>query len=158
MGTRHFIGVKQNKEYKVAQYGQWDGYPENKGVRVLEIIKKHRKQIEKILPKVRFFTEKEIEDVDEANWEETHPQLSRDMSVKVLEWILNQDENTDIYLRDRSDWLTETAWAYIIDFDENKLNVYKSCDSFICSFDLDNLPSNDEFIKKIHKTIKAKKL
>jgi len=30
MGTRHLTMVIQNKEPKVAQYGQWDGYPEVK--------------------------------------------------------------------------------------------------------------------------------
>lgn len=38
MGTRHFIGVKQNGEFKVAQYGQWDGYPSGQGANVLKFL------------------------------------------------------------------------------------------------------------------------
>ena len=30
MGTRHLIAVQLDGEYKIAQYGQWDGYPEGK--------------------------------------------------------------------------------------------------------------------------------
>ena len=40
MGTRHTTAVKQNGEYKVAQYGQWDGYPEGAGVSILSFLKK----------------------------------------------------------------------------------------------------------------------
>lgn len=28
MGTRHLTAVVIDGDYKVAQYGQWDGYPE----------------------------------------------------------------------------------------------------------------------------------
>ena len=36
MGTRHLTMVIQNKEPKVAQYGQWDGYPDGTGKNILE--------------------------------------------------------------------------------------------------------------------------
>jgi hypothetical protein len=39
MGTRHFIGVKQNREFKVAQYGQWDGYPTTALAKIVEFLK-----------------------------------------------------------------------------------------------------------------------
>ena len=31
MGTRHIIAVYVNGEYKIAQHGQFDGYPEHVG-------------------------------------------------------------------------------------------------------------------------------
>jgi len=39
MGTRHLIAVAIDGEYKVAQYGQWDGYFEGQGVDVLNFLK-----------------------------------------------------------------------------------------------------------------------
>lgn len=38
MGTRHLIAAKVDGEYKLAQYGQWDGYPEGQGVAVLDFL------------------------------------------------------------------------------------------------------------------------
>ena len=35
MGTRHMIAVVSDDKYRVAQYGQWDGYPSGQGVGVL---------------------------------------------------------------------------------------------------------------------------
>jgi hypothetical protein len=35
MGTRHLIAVQLGGEYRVAQYGQWDGYPDSAGIDVL---------------------------------------------------------------------------------------------------------------------------
>ena len=32
MGTRNLTVVFMDGEYKVAQYGQWDGYPEGQGI------------------------------------------------------------------------------------------------------------------------------
>jgi len=40
MGTRHLICVVKGKEYIVAQYGQWDGYPTGQGIGVLNFFKK----------------------------------------------------------------------------------------------------------------------
>ncbi|HCQ9645363.1 TPA: hypothetical protein OMQ22_003603, partial [Acinetobacter baumannii] len=39
MGTRHLICVQHNNEYKVAKYGQWDGYPSGQGAGILEFLK-----------------------------------------------------------------------------------------------------------------------
>lgn len=39
MGTRNLTMVYSNGEYKVAQYGQWDGYPEGLGSQLLKYLK-----------------------------------------------------------------------------------------------------------------------
>lgn len=38
MGTRHLIEVVVDGQIKVAQYGQWDGYPSGQGVDVLKFL------------------------------------------------------------------------------------------------------------------------
>ncbi|RYP26069.1 hypothetical protein DL767_008172 [Monosporascus sp. MG133] len=38
MGTRHLILVYYKGQYRIAQYGQWDGYPEGQGVTVLRFV------------------------------------------------------------------------------------------------------------------------
>ena len=40
MGTRNLTMVISQEKTKVAQYGQWDGYPEGQGVKILSILKK----------------------------------------------------------------------------------------------------------------------
>ena len=40
MGTRNLITVTLNKKKVVAQYGQWDGYPEGQGKTVHEFLSK----------------------------------------------------------------------------------------------------------------------
>ena len=35
MGTRNLTIVYYDGDYRVAQYGQWDGYPEGAGIEVL---------------------------------------------------------------------------------------------------------------------------
>ena len=39
MGTRSLIAVKSNEKYKIAQYSQWDGYPDGQGKTVLEFLR-----------------------------------------------------------------------------------------------------------------------
>lgn len=39
MGTRHLIAVCIDGKYPIAQYGQFDGYPEGAGVDILNILR-----------------------------------------------------------------------------------------------------------------------
>ena len=61
MGTRNLTKViDRNGEIKVAQYGQWDGYPSGQGVNALLHAYNHQ-AIEKGLARVRFATDEELE-------------------------------------------------------------------------------------------------
>ena len=144
MGTRHFIGVKLNREFKVAQYGQWDGYPSGQGADVLKFLSG---------ADLKVFAEKVSKCVfiDGANirqkWidigrdpEDTssfvsielsnkfaaaYPQLSRDAGAQVLTMVMESENGLE--LCDNADFLNDglfCEFAYIIDLDEQKLLCY----------------------------------
>ena len=45
MGTRHLTAVHVDGEYKIAQYGQWDGYPEGQGMTALTFARRISTQV-----------------------------------------------------------------------------------------------------------------
>lgn len=58
MGTRNLtMVISQEGEKKVAQYGQWDGYPSGVGASVLAFLKNEElfEKLKSNLSKVRFF-------------------------------------------------------------------------------------------------------
>jgi hypothetical protein len=101
MGTRNLTKVVDSEGItRVAQYGQWDGYPEYTGTRILDFIKEHKmlETIEKSLVKARFITQEENQELiklytDEngmmtfeqgAEWSVMYPSLSRDTGCDIL--------------------------------------------------------------------------
>lgn len=56
MGTRNLTCVVLDGEYKVAQYGQWDGYPEGQGRTILEFLSQEgaQEQLKLALKRCRF--------------------------------------------------------------------------------------------------------
>lgn len=148
MGTRHLIVVKKDNVIKVAQYGQWDGYPSGRGVEVLNFLrnKKRIKKLSEKLKNVRFFeaegkdkvfidgynkrcgngfAENDKRTDEDKKWFDNY--LSRDLSVKLLYNIMdNKDE--EILLSNDYDFGKESLfceWAYIIDLDSKTLEVFQ---------------------------------
>jgi len=195
MGTRHLIAVQSENEYKIAQYGQWDGYPSGQGLGVLGFlsIPENIKKLKEGLTKTRFIDEEKdkvfIENYNSAcpkwsnepdnrseeqiNWWRNY--CSRDLGCEILSNIANSDDN-EILLRSNIDFAADSLfceWAYVIDLDANKFEVYVGFNKvpfletethrfsflpieknneyyhvrMIASFDLNNLPSNDEFLE-----------
>lgn len=138
MGTRHLIAVQIDGEYKVAQYGQWDGYIEGQGVDILDFLLSLDGEYELLKKKIRkcsFLTPDEIDtindsidsdgDINGVPWGKVYPHLSRDMSAKVLPYIL---EKGGLKLHNRIGFVGDSLfceWAYVIDFDKNTFEVYK---------------------------------
>ena len=147
MGTRNLTMVISNGETKVAQYGQWDGYPSGNGLIVLEFLHSNLSNLDdfkKTLNKV-FFTngnkEKEIKNFCESigakdGWmtgdqsklyQEKYPYLTRDNGAKILEMIRDGEED-EIWITDSTDFAGDSLfceWAYLIDLDKNVLEVYE---------------------------------
>ncbi len=144
MGTRHFIGVKQNREFKVAQYGQWDGYPRGQGADILKFLKgadlaAFAEKVSKCVfidgANIRqkwIAVGRDPEDqssfvsIELSNkFKEAYPQLSRDAGADVLTMVMESENGLE--LCDNADFLNDELFcefAYIIDLDEQKLLCY----------------------------------
>lgn len=182
MGTRHLIGISKNNEYKVMNYCQWDGYPSAAGCEILEFLR-DTESVEKLksnLKKCRFLGDEDEEFIDQYNKNPTDEQkqwyaryVDRDVGRDILYNIANS-EDEEILLKDSTSFAADSLfceWAYVIDFDKNKLEIYKGFqksrplpeDRFyflkdeteneysiikkVKEYDLNDLPTEDQMIK-----------
>lgn len=145
MGTRHLTCVVCGDAFMVAQYGQWDGYPEVTGKYVLEFAREYltteegRLAFRNAVRAVKHRTEEEWAEIAEqlrlkSGWlslaesEEFRkklPELHRDTGCEILDMIrwgecrgvnLNVDFGADSLF---------CEWAYVLDLDRNVLEVYR---------------------------------
>jgi len=156
MGTRNLIAVQLDGEYKVAQYGQWDGYPDGQGVDVLGFLRRtNKKHFIKALKKTRFITDDELEQCWQKagksagenfvsistydKFKKLFPQLSRDTGANVLSIIYASKGTVDLY--NSIDFVDDSLfceWAYVVDLDKNVLEVYEG-------YNQDPLPKDARF-------------
>jgi hypothetical protein len=128
LGTRNLTVVILDGDFKIAQYGQWDGYPTGQGVTVLEFLSNfERAAFEKKLRAASFLTDDEIEAINaDPLWKEKYPYLSRDAGAEILSMVLNAPDG--IKLLDKRSFAGDSLfceWAYIIDLDAGQLEVYR---------------------------------
>ncbi len=143
MGTRHLIAVFIDGTHKVAQYGQWDGYPEATGKGILDFLQ--RSNLETFKERVRkchFLTTEEMKatytqlgisgdsewiGMDEADrHSKKFPELSRDTGDEILDLILESPEG--LGLQDSLSFAADSLfceWAYVVDFDLGSFEAYK---------------------------------
>lgn len=146
MGTRHLIAVQVDGEYKVAQYGQWDGYPSGQGARILEFLRNHKKKLPAFAEAVRACSEMSEEDYEQAwvdcganpdsdfvtmdvseKFHQRYPHLSRDCGADILNHVFNAGKD-GLKLRYALDFAADSLfceWAYVIDLDKNTFEVFK---------------------------------
>ncbi len=160
MGTRNLTMVVMNGKFKVAQYGQWDGYPEGQGFTVLRFLKSNSLDgFKKRLKQVKFMGKKENAEMGEflksigckdgwmnktqsQKYHEKYPLLTRDNGANILQMIMDSLENP-IYLTNSVSFAGDSLfceWAYLIDLDKNVLEVYTG-------FNQEPLTENDRFYK-----------
>ena len=143
MGTRHLICVVSDNQYRIAQYGQWDGYPEGQGAAILEFLKSPMaEQLKNNLERCSWITNDEYYElwkefgidaehnlVDYDIYKEffrNHPELSRDTGAKILE--IAAGATGEMKLQNSLDFSKDSVfceWAYVIDFDKNTFEVYQ---------------------------------
>lgn len=136
MGTRHLIIVIQDGTTKVAQYGQWDGYPSYTGVRLAKFFRMKGKNTLS-LSKLRtlkkamqccFFVP---QDEYEANLPlyENEPSLDISTGWEVIPLISkNARKGTRTPLTNMWGFAYESLfceWAYVINLDTDEIEVYK---------------------------------
>lgn len=194
MGTRNLTCVYMNGEYKVAQYGQWDGYPEGQGITCLEFLRDKVNWIlfTKRLENLSWIDDRKLKLIRKPYqhpsggmtmemsdlFEQTYPEFSRNTAAEILELIQN-DKLTMNRLQNDLDFAAEEdcEWCYVIDIDKGTFEVYEGWntepltpeDRFYkldmeynnskrrrawhavklkATFELDNLPDNETFIRE----------
>ena len=137
MGTRNLTVVAKNGEYKIAQYGQWDGYPDGAGISILKFLKKNNlKNLSEKIDEVKFLSKNEIDAINEEikekqksdaafRWTDYWPHLSRDCGWQILEYVSHHGIKEVINKLQFAGDSLFCEWAYVIDLDENTFEVYK---------------------------------
>jgi hypothetical protein len=155
MGTRHLIAVQLGGKYKVAQYGQWDGYPSGQGATVLEFLQQvNLEEFKERVGKLKWVRKGMIEAAykklgihgdwmtmeESARFREAHPEWHRDTGAGILSLIMERDK---LYLQNAIEFAGDglfCEWCYVIDLDENTFEVYSG-------FKKGPLPTNGRFEK-----------
>jgi len=146
MGTRNLTMVVHKFETKVAQYGQWDGYPSGNGLKVLDFLRKHKMiTFKEKLSNVRFVTDEDRKEIDNylksigskdgwinmdqaRKYHERYPYLSRDIGADILDMIYNYAGDEKMMINDETKFASDSLfceWAYLINLDTNELEVYE---------------------------------
>jgi len=137
MGTRHVTAVYLDGEYKVAQYGQWDGYPEGQGITalnfcwgltdkdVLDQFKKNVKSCSWITPEEEKEINEKIRNKELDDFYDTYPELNRDTGAGILYLILMRG---GLKLYDEIDFVADglfCEWVWLIDLDKGTFEGYE---------------------------------
>lgn len=168
MGTRNLTMVISNGETKVAQYGQWDGYPEGQGQTILKFLlsldKEGFEKFKERVNQLRWHTKEEeakMEAMSSEEWLEKYPYLSRDVGGKILEAIFYnkitvgsqflgnaREISVNVESLTNSEDFAEDSlfceWAYVIDLDKNTFEVYEG-------FNKEPLAETERFYRKFFK-------
>lgn len=134
MGTRHLTCVVLDNEYKVAQYGQWDGYPSVQGQTVVNFIATmNREKFIKELKDITFVDDDFVLEIWEGiktndpskKFKLLYPEFHRDTGAGILQLIQDGKVN---HLENSIDFAKDSLfceWCYVVNLDENILEIYK---------------------------------
>lgn len=160
MGTRHMIGIIKDGTWVLGQHGQWDGYLEGQGERIVDFFLNHynKAKFAEGLKHVTFpddeYWKTKDKEID-LNWDETYPWLSRDCGANV--WGIIQNLTEDVPFVDNHEFAENALfceWAYVFDMDNDELEVY-------CCHDYKYMPvisKKSRFENKKQKLIAVKKI
>ena len=151
MGTRNLTKViDKSGVTKVAQYGQWDGYPAGQGLTALHHAH-NASLIEQKLDGLHFLTDSEIENINsvlsasEKPVVELYPTLSRDICADILGYVAFS--LGDVPLVDNSDFENDELFCegvYTIDFEKGAF--ISNYGGKVVSFPLNDLPNTETYL------------
>ena len=164
MGTRNLTVVKDSAGItKIAQYGQWDGYPSYSGVKALDFLRDEilREGLKQRLTLVEFISDEECDTIykrfETTDWENKdflneYPGLHRDTGVDILVAVASATETLKTV--DNSDFRNDELFCegvYEVDFKTNKfISTYGG---MVVEFDLDSLPTDEEYLAVFEKDL-----
>ena len=138
MGTRHITAVYLDGNYKVAQYGQWDGYPEGAGMNVLNFARTiadetARKSFAEKVRACTWLSPKEERAINQKiqsgalkNWQMVYPEFSRDTGSDILKMIVYRD--APLKLQNNISFVADSLfceWVWLIDLDAGRFEGYE---------------------------------
>lgn len=169
MGTRNLTKVIDiDGITRVAQYGQWDGYPEYTGKRILDFISEYKMldKIESSLVKATFATQEELAEIskpfvdqeDMMTFEQgeqfavMYPSLTRDTGCDIIKVLVYS--NGPVPLHDESDFENDDLYCegvYTLNYQTRQF-ISKWNDNVV-SFSFDELPTPEIYIKSFMKDL-----
>lgn len=172
MGTRNLIAVYIDGEYKVAQYGQWDGFPSGQGSDILHFLREEMNEeiFKQALRNTTYIDPEKLHALNEKygaknGWismenanrmKADYPEFSRDTGAGILSIIQNHPEGMELNNAISFVSAFDCEFSYVLDFDTRKFEVYaggfnpqnrsKPYGSLLGMFNLDYLPTEEEFL------------
>lgn len=168
MGTRHMQRViTKEGDIKVDNYGQWDGYPDGQGKDILKFLREcDLEKYNEMVSKLREATQEDFDLINQfvdevkASIKNKHVSFNEENDLyktNPLWYGLHRDCGSDIHQLiydgvlpivqlDGEDGYRWSEWDYVIDLQKRVFNI-KGHD-FDETFDLDNLPTEEEFLNK----------
>jgi hypothetical protein len=157
MGTRNLTVVKDKTgTTRIAQYGQWDGYPEHSGLKALDFLRDEvlKNTLLDRLTLVEFITDEELDtiyepfktlDFENKAFLNEYPGLHRDTGIDILLAVASATETLKTI--DNSDFRDDELFCegiYEIDFSTNKfISTYHGTTK---EFFLENLPTDEHYL------------
>ena len=169
MGTRGLTKVIYNEETVVAQYGQWDHYPEGQGLCVLNFVRNlvNLSLLRQNLDKCYWVTQETHEAIvseftgsssmgkgwmtlEEGNaFNEAYPSLSRDTGGEILEVIAKATAPVPLQNQEYFEDDGMCEGVYTVDFDNNEFHsLYDNAEVW---FSFGELPTDEEYLKAFKK-------
>jgi hypothetical protein len=169
MGTRHLTVIKDfDGVVKVAQYGQWDGYPDGQGLVALDALTNYTTtDIAMGLNNCRWIEQSELETIvdlyceqsgymtldQSKKFSEEHPSLSRDTGADIINLVCKSATSGEsIPLQNDYEFKDDDLYCegvYEVDLSTNEFISWFNGTKV--KFNLDELPSPSKYVEAFNR-------